>query len=316
MTAHDDEPEASGGPPATSLRPTLGVVGDPWTMLILKEAYNGARRFTEFQNQLGIPRQTLSLRLAHLGAEQMLYRRFVGPRQATLEYAPTAKTWDFADVMYAVWLWHVENHEEIELLPFDIVHIPCGERLRARYRCRTCREPVEPGNVTVTRVSPEQFDPPRERLSRRNDAAPAAASGGEANQRLAATIIGDAPCNEILYMLFQGPAHLSRMAQELHISPAVLRSRLEKLDALGLIEDRQDGRRTIYSATAKADGLYPLLLSLAAWGDRWCRGGRPPPEMLIHDCGAIARGRFACDACGGWVERSTVRIAHRPGGEP
>ena len=67
-----DTASPSGELTATSLRRALSILGDPWTMLILKEAFNGVRRFSAFQRALNVPKQTLSLRLAHLCREQML----------------------------------------------------------------------------------------------------------------------------------------------------------------------------------------------------------------------------------------------------
>jgi DNA-binding HxlR family transcriptional regulator len=87
----DDEPRTTAPPRATALRRALAILGDPWTMLVLKEAFNGQRRFSGFQRALNIPRQTLSLRLTALCRDQMLYRRHVSADHATLEYAPHPK---------------------------------------------------------------------------------------------------------------------------------------------------------------------------------------------------------------------------------
>lgn len=298
--------------PATALRRALAILGDPWTMLVLKEAYNGARRFGEFQSRLGIPKQTLSLRLAQLCRDEMLHRRYIGPAHATLDYAPTAKTWDLEDAMISIWLWHEDNRGAIDVLPFDILHVPCGRVLKARYRCRDCRGEANRHTVAIQRAEPEQMeDAARPRLARRNDAAILAARDGGGERMLAASIVGDRPSNEILYLLSQGPAHLKAMGRMLGIGLPVLRARLDKLKTLGLIEERPRGRRVDHRLTAKADGLYPLLISLAAWGERWCLGGDAPPELRVHDCGALLRGRFVCAHCDGWVTRRDIRVVER-----
>jgi DNA-binding HxlR family transcriptional regulator len=298
------------GPPTTSLRRALRVLGDPWTMLILKEAYNGERRFGGFQKKLNIPKQTLSLRLTHLCHEQMMYRRQVSPTHTTLEYALTAKAFDLQDAMYSIWLWHEANPRDVSVLPFEIIHRTCGQPLSARYRCMHCRNEVLSESVTVEHTQPLQFDP-RDRLARRNDAAVTAAGDLGTEKMVAASLVGDIACNEILYTLFRSPSHLKAIADDLDLGISVARGRLEKLCLLGLVEERKDGRKLTYSVLPKAEKFYPLLLSIADWGDRWCNDGQPPPELRVHSCGQLLHGRFCCDHCGGWIGRENVYVRPR-----
>lgn len=311
---------AQAGPPATSLRRALRILGDPWTMLILKEAFNGERRFSGFQRQLNIPKQTLSLRLAHLCREQMMYRRQVSTTYTTLEYALTAKSFDLQDAMYSIWLWHEANPRDVSVLPFEMVHRTCGQTIRATYRCAHCRNAATSDTVRVEPTQPVQYDlEPRDRLSRRNDAAVTAAGDADGETMVAASLVGDIACNEILYALFQSPSHVKAIAESLDLGLSVARGRLEKLHLLGLVEESRAGRKLIYSVLPKAEKFYPLLLSIADWGDRWCNDGQPPPELRIHACGDFVRGRFCCDHCSGWITRDTVSIRprlERPSGEP
>ena len=304
-----DTASPSGELTATSLRRALSILGDPWTMLILKEAFNGVRRFSAFQRALNVPKQTLSLRLAHLCREQMLYRRYLSPRHTTLEYAPTAKTHDLQQAMYSIWLWHEAHPGDVDVLPFDIVHNTCGKRLAATFRCMHCSESADSRSIDIRRSDPPQFeDSSRARLARRNDAAFTAVVEHEQAGLVAATLVGDVACNEILYLLFQGPRHMQAIAAELGLGLPVVRGRLDKLRDLGLVSEQRDGRKLIYSTLPRAEGFYPLLLSIAAWGDRWCNQGQPPPELIVHECGNLLRGRFACDHCGEWVMRENASI--------
>ncbi len=65
-TALDDNP--------CSIAKALDVLGDPWTMLIIRDAIIGATRFEQFTTRLGIPRATLTARLAQL-CEAGVFRR-------------------------------------------------------------------------------------------------------------------------------------------------------------------------------------------------------------------------------------------------
>lgn len=308
----DDGEHIVTGPPATSLRRALMVLADPWTMLILKELFNGVRRFSAFQRALNIPRQTLSLRLAHLCREQMMYRRPTGPGHAAMDYAPTAKALDLQDAMYAIWLWHQSNPGSAAILPFDIVHQSCGHVLSAHWCCTACDAPVTSDAVTIQRTQPDQIETdPRPRLARRNDASVTA--GSDTDGLVAASLVGDLPCNEILYLLFQEPRHMLSIAQDLALGPGIVRDRLDKLKDLGLIHEEAQGRRLVYSVLPRAEGFYALLLAIADWGDRWCNGGQAPPDLRVHACGAVLRARYKCDHCGAWLSRETLRIRPRGG---
>lgn len=280
-------------------------------MLILKDAYNGTRRFSDFQRGLNIPRQTLSLRLAHLCREQLMFRRFTGPAQGTLDYALTAKARDLQDAMYAVWLWHQANPGQAVILPFDIVHRDCGHVIGATWRCTGCQGAVTSSSVTIHRSHPQQIETePRPRLSRRNDASFTAATS-QAQGTVAASLVGDPACNEILYLLFQQPRHMLGIAQDLALGANIVRDRLDKLKDLGLVQEEPQGRRLLYSILPRAEGFFPLLLAIADWGDRWCNAGHPPPDLRLHDCGAILRAAYACDHCSAWIGRDNLVIRQR-----
>ncbi len=305
MTTEGEKPA-----PITSLRRALAVLGDPWTMLILKEAYNGVRRFGVFQRNLNIPKQTLSLRLSELCRQQMLYRQYLNANAGTILYFPTAKTYDLQEAMYSIWLWHRANPSPVDPLPFDLIHVSCGKLLRAAYCCTHCGEPATRESVTARPTPSGQQEEARQRLARRNDAAITAALESP-NTPIAASLIGDIPCNEVLYRLFQGPQHLLALARELELGQAVLRDRLNKLIALELVHEEKQGRLAVFSVLPRAEHFYPLLLSLAAWGDRWCNDSEPPPEIRIHDCGKLLKARFRCADCGGWAGRGTIRFEPR-----
>ena len=125
---------------------------------------------------------------------------------------------------------------------------------------------------------------------------------------MAASLVGDPACNEILYLLFQAPRHMLGIAKDLALGPGVVRDRLDKLRDLGLIREEADGRRMVYHPLPRAEGFLPLLLAIADWGDRWCNAGQPPPDLRLHSCGEILRARYACDHCGAWIGRDTLAI--------
>ncbi|WP_315700874.1 MULTISPECIES: helix-turn-helix domain-containing protein [unclassified Bradyrhizobium] len=80
-------------------------VGEWWSILILRDAFQGFTRFDEFQNSLGIASNILSRRLAHLTEAGLFERRLYNERPPRYEYILTAKGRDFFPVVVAMFAW-------------------------------------------------------------------------------------------------------------------------------------------------------------------------------------------------------------------
>jgi DNA-binding HxlR family transcriptional regulator len=80
---------AATGHMACSIAKSLDVVGDPWTLLIVRDALLGVTRFETFSNRLGVPRTTLSARLDHLVERGVMERRRYCERPPRDEYVLT-----------------------------------------------------------------------------------------------------------------------------------------------------------------------------------------------------------------------------------
>jgi DNA-binding HxlR family transcriptional regulator len=81
------------------------TVGEWWSILILRDAFQGATRFDEFSQSLGIAPNILSRRLAHLTATGMFVRRRYNERPPRYEYVLTNKARDFFPVVVALLAW-------------------------------------------------------------------------------------------------------------------------------------------------------------------------------------------------------------------
>lgn len=88
-----------------SIAQTLEVVGDPWTLLIVRDVLFGFRRFEELQERLGIPRTTLADRLTSLVDHGVLARRLYCERPERHEYVLTEKGQALRDVLVTLMLW-------------------------------------------------------------------------------------------------------------------------------------------------------------------------------------------------------------------
>lgn len=129
----------------------------------------------------------------------------------------------------------------------------------------------------------------------------------------ALSLVGESWTLMILREAFLGSRRFDEFQRYLHISPYILSERLGKLVAHGILERRcyhQHPPRYGYCLTAKGRDLYPVILALARWGDRWLAGQEGPPLRFVHkDCGHTFTPVLTCSACGDAVEARDVRAA-------
>jgi DNA-binding HxlR family transcriptional regulator len=88
-----------------SIAQTLDVVGDPWTLLIVRDGLFGTTRFEDFQRSLGIPRATLSARLDTLVEHGVMERRAYQDSPERHDYVLTDKGRDLRRVMVSLLQW-------------------------------------------------------------------------------------------------------------------------------------------------------------------------------------------------------------------
>ena len=88
-----------------SVAKSLDVIGDGWAILILREAFVGTRRFVDFQRTLGIAKNILSQRLAHLEENGIMVRVDAGTSGERFEYELTPMGKDLATVLTALRQW-------------------------------------------------------------------------------------------------------------------------------------------------------------------------------------------------------------------
>ena len=128
----------------------------------------------------------------------------------------------------------------------------------------------------------------------------------------AADILGEPWTLLILRNATAGTTRFEDFRAQLGIADNVLTTRLAKLVDRGLLTKLpyRDGGRTRheYRLTAKGLELYPVIVSLMSWGDRWMDDGDGPPLRLTHlDCDGPLSPPLACGTCGAPVTARDVR---------
>lgn len=133
-----------------SVARALSVVGDRWTMLILRNAFMGIRRFDDFQANLGVTRHLLSDRLKRLVEEDVLKKVPYQDRQQRFEYRLTEKGKDLYPVLLSLVKWGDKWMDRGLGAPIEYVHQSCGKKFTPVLVCSECREEVNVRNVTPT----------------------------------------------------------------------------------------------------------------------------------------------------------------------
>jgi DNA-binding HxlR family transcriptional regulator len=284
------------------------AVGDAWSWLVLADALiDDTRRFDEFQSRLEIARSTLSARLSSLCANGLMV-------QQGRDYVLTDAGLDFLMCVMTAMTWGDRWFTDGVDLPVRVAHIGCGKRIRGEMRCKACGERVHARDVTFNR-RPEALNPRGDASQRRR------VPGLDLLQRprpssIAATlqILGDRWSALIIRELFYGTKRFDEFQRHLGIATNILSQRLARLVEHGIVDKHAYQHRPPrheYRLTDKGLDLYPVPLSMLAWGDRWLSNGEPPVRLRHLPCGKRLSPVLTCSKCRLPITRADVMFSHR-----
>lgn len=131
-----------------SIARTLSVVGDRWTLLILRNAFLTTRRFDDFQAQLGITRHLLADRLRKLVEFGILKKVAYQDKPERYEYRLTDKGKELYPLLLALVAWGDKWMDEGKGAPLEYRHHRCGQKFRPVMVCSECGEALNPREVT------------------------------------------------------------------------------------------------------------------------------------------------------------------------
>ena len=130
-----------------SIARSWSVLGERWTMVVLQQAFTGARRFDDYQRGLGIARNMLTERLRTLVEHGILERRLYSERPPRHEYRLTQKGRDLYPVLVALMQWGDRYGDCAGGAPVVLVHERCGHAADPQFACSHCGEPLDPREV-------------------------------------------------------------------------------------------------------------------------------------------------------------------------
>ncbi len=132
---------------ACSVARSLELIGERWTLLILRDAFLGRRRFEEFQRSLGVARNVLTARLERLVDAGVLRRERYCEHPPRDEYRLTDKGLDLWPVIFDLIQWGDRHAATTAGPPVLMRHRDCGGSIDSRRRCERCRAEVGPREV-------------------------------------------------------------------------------------------------------------------------------------------------------------------------
>ena len=137
------------GETTCSVARSLSVVGDRWTLLVLREAFLGTRRFEDFRSHLGATRHLLSERLGKLVEHGVFERVQYQERPARFEYRLTEKGRDLYPVIVGLTRWGDRWMAGEDGPPLHLFHRRCGQPMMPELHCPECGETVDAREVRI-----------------------------------------------------------------------------------------------------------------------------------------------------------------------
>ena len=127
-----------------SVARSLELIGERWTLLVIREVFYGRRRFSEMQKTLGVARNVLTNRLQRLVDEGILERRPYSEKPERYEYFLTEKGLDLWPTLVALMFWGDKHMPLKGGPPARLVHKgECGGEVNDRRICERCGKELE-----------------------------------------------------------------------------------------------------------------------------------------------------------------------------
>ncbi|MFD5812961.1 winged helix-turn-helix transcriptional regulator [Streptomyces sp. NPDC127038] len=134
-------------PRPCSIAATLALVGEKYSLLVLREVSLGATRFDQLARNTGAPRDVLTTRLKRLVEAGLLEKAEYSDRPKRYEYRPTRAGLELESVLLMLMSWGDRHLQEDGFRPMVLEHA-CGHELVPQVVCRECGERVEHTSVT------------------------------------------------------------------------------------------------------------------------------------------------------------------------
>lgn len=285
----------------------LSILGDRWTIFIMRDVFLGRHRFGEFRTYTGAARGTLSKRLELLLAEEILYKQAYQTNPPRYDYKLTDKGQALYPWALLIWQWEsIWAEQKNDILPQQLHHLADDiHELQPVCVCRHCQQPMHYDAVERVVSESDAADATDvvdidQVFGNQRRTRGAVVASADHSLGYVADIIGDRWSTLILAAAFIGMRRYDDFLQQLGIATNILSERLKSLVDTGVLqrcEYQANPPRHEYQLTAKGKSLYPQVLALR----QWVLDCLPPVShsfKLVHrDCGAELAIDVVCGTC-------------------
>lgn len=279
----------------------LDLIGERWTLLILREAFYGCVQFEQFRENTGISRATLTRRLTAL-VEQRVFLKVKASTGKRLEYHLAAKGLDLLGASLLALQWESqwrENNNKQSRVSKQLTHRTCNSHLMPITVCRHCNEVIRYSEIDWLDINSElesQFEEIQSCQSRNRKRE----TSVDVNDAGLINLIGDRWSMLILIACFFNTQRYDEFIARLNISTSILASRLKMLVDVNVLSTNaymQNPLRHNYVLTDKGKSLFPFVMVLRQWVcDNLVLSDQT--QRLVHKpCGQPLELDVVCGSC-------------------
>jgi DNA-binding HxlR family transcriptional regulator len=291
--------------PSSPIGHALVLIGDMWTVRLVRAVFLGTRRFQDLREELRISDPVLSRRLRSLIEDGVLRTEQYSTNPPRSEYLLTDAGLDLWQVMIAMWAWdRTWTGPEHPLADTELRHLGCGRATRPVFGDRACGAIGLSARDVQATVAEQVLREATERRSRQ--------SSSVRSPLDSAGVLGDRWSTLILADALMGSHRFSDFQEHLGVSPVTLTRRLGFLVEAGLLSHevaRDGGRRRVYTLTPKAIDFFSVFAAINHWAEKWQSPDGESGLRFVHRaCGKRLDPGFTCNACNEPLERAEVRF--------
>lgn len=301
-TAEEDPPAERSEVVPNALARGFGLLGDEWSLFLLRLMAQGLTRYSEFRAALPISHAVLTGRLDTLARERLVEKRVYQQHPVRAEYVLTERGRSTWPILAAIWGWEraqVTHHAYATPPPH---HKKCGRDFLPLLTCAHCHSPAGPRDLKAG-WGPSggwRESVPETTTRRRSDSRRTAVEHSFYPDTMA--VFGNRWSSALVGAAFLGVRRFTDFQSLLAVPPGLLSDRLSSLCGHGILEQVQTAPRpdwAEYQLTGKGLAFFPVIAMAIAWSERWLGSEQGPAVSIVHRaCGSAFHGVLACDQCG------------------
>lgn len=269
----------------------LELVGDRWSLLVLRDSFLGVRRFEDWQKGLGVARSVLTSRLAKLVRAGIFEKHLYQSNPQRYDYRLTEKGLELYPIALMIVRWERQWTMGSRQKRLQLVERESGKPVTPVLIDQASGRPIAARSTLIKDGPGAGFDRrPVGRIGRRSTVTVRSSIPGTPMNERSLEIMGDRWSWQVLNAAFANVRRFDVLQDELKIASNILSDRLKRLVNEGVFDRhayQQRPARYEYRLTAKGADLFPIFVVLMQWGDKWMADENGPPALLIDkDSGA------------------------------